>query len=120
MCRRSTNSCVYHLNFQYNNFKNVFSIVKKRLLFENFSIPCCKKYFFPQCSTSLVGMRFCRYVSNSPRDKNIILHNPCLLENVAFLASKTLLPPIGTGRNNFFINFEIYDLANGEERVYMI
>jgi hypothetical protein len=47
------------------------------------------KTFFSQCSSPLVGTRFCRHVSNSPRDKYKMLHNPSLLEKVVFLASKT-------------------------------
>jgi hypothetical protein len=44
----------------------------------------------PQCSTALEGMRFCRHVPNSPRDKNKMLHNSCLLEKVVCLAFKIL------------------------------
>jgi len=32
-----------------------------------------------------------------------------------FLAFKTLLFLLGTGKKNIFITFERYDLANGEE-----
>jgi hypothetical protein len=32
-----------------------------------------------------------------------------------FLAFKTPMSPFGTGEKNFFVNFERYDLANGEE-----
>jgi hypothetical protein len=34
---------------------------------------------------------------------------------MAFLAFKTLLSLFGLGEKNRFINFERYDLANGEE-----
>jgi hypothetical protein len=34
---------------------------------------------------------------------------------MVFLAFKTLLSPLGGGEENFFVNFERYDLANGEE-----
>jgi hypothetical protein len=54
--------------------------------------------FFSQCCTLLVDMRFCRHVPNSPRDGNKMLHNPFLLEKVVFLASKTLMSPIGSGK----------------------
>jgi hypothetical protein len=37
---------------------------------------------------------------------------------MVFLAFKTLLPPLGIGEKNFFVNFERYDLANGEEQCY--
>jgi hypothetical protein len=30
-------------------------------------------------------MRLCRHVPNSPRDKNKMMHHPCLLEKVVFL-----------------------------------
>jgi hypothetical protein len=38
-----------------------------------------------------------------------MLHNPCLLQKVVFLASKTLLSPIGTGKKTFssILNFMI-------------
>jgi hypothetical protein len=40
---------------------------------------------------------------------------PYLLEKMVFLAFKTLLSLFGAGEKNRFINFECYDLANGEE-----
>jgi hypothetical protein len=115
MCRGGTNAYAHRLNFQYNNFGDVFFIVKKRPLLVNFSIPHCRKYIFSQCSTPHVCMRLCRHVPNSPRDKNKMMHHLRLLERVVYLASKTLLSPIGTGKKNFFINFKLYDLANGKE-----
>jgi hypothetical protein len=42
-------------------------------------------------------------------------HIPYLLFKMVFLALKTLLSPLGVGEKNFFVNFERYDLANGEE-----
>jgi hypothetical protein len=48
------------------------------------------------CSTPLVGMRFCKYVPNSTRNKNIKSCNPYLLQKVVFLASKILLFSLGT------------------------
>jgi hypothetical protein len=93
MCRRGTNVYAHSLDFwYYNNFGDVFSIVKKWPLFVNCSISHCEKCFFSQCSTPLVGL--CRHVSNSPRDKNKMMHHPYLLEKVVFLASKTLLSPL--------------------------
>jgi hypothetical protein len=41
--------------------------------------------------------------------------NPYLLQEMVFLASKTLLSPFGMGEKNFLINFECYDLANNKE-----
>jgi hypothetical protein len=70
----------------------------------SFSIPPCEKYFFSQCSTP-----------HSPRDKNKMLHNPCLLEKVVFWAFKTLLYPLGIGEKDFFVIFKCYDLANSKE-----
>jgi hypothetical protein len=43
-----------------------------------------------------------------------MMHHPCLLEKVVFLASKTLLSPIDSWKKKF-INFKLYDLANGKE-----
>jgi hypothetical protein len=42
-------------------------------------------------------------------------HGPYPLQKMAFLASETLLYPPGIGKKNFLVNFERYDLANGEE-----
>jgi hypothetical protein len=71
--------------------------------------------FFSQCSTPLVGMRFWGHVPNSLRNKNMEKHIPYQLQKMVFLAFKTLLSPLDTGKKNFFVNFERYDLANGEE-----
>jgi hypothetical protein len=83
----------------------IFSIVKKRPLFVNFSISYSGKYLFSQCSISLVGMRFSIHVPNSPRDKSKNAYskkyNPCLLKKVYSLAFKTLLTPIGIGEKTF-------------------
>jgi hypothetical protein len=42
-------------------------------------------------------------------------HIPYLFLKMVFLAFKSLLFPLGAGRKNFFVNFERYYLANGEE-----
>jgi hypothetical protein len=34
---------------------------------------------------------------------------------MVFLAFKTLMFPLAAGKKNFFVNFERYDPANGEE-----
>jgi hypothetical protein len=59
-------------------------------------------------------MRLFRHVRNLWKDKNKMMHHPCLLGKVVFLASKILLSSIGSWKN-FFINFKLYDLANGKE-----
>jgi hypothetical protein len=41
-------------------------------------------------------------------------------KKLVFLAFKTLLSPSGSRKKNFFVNFECYDLANGEEWVCKI
>jgi hypothetical protein len=48
-------------------------------------------------------------------NKKVERHGPYLLQKMVFLASETLLYPMGIGIKNFFVNFERYDLANGEE-----
>jgi hypothetical protein len=62
ICRECTKACSYRLDFQYNNFLYAFFIIKNRPLYVNFSIPVCGKYFFSQCSTLPMGMRFCRHI----------------------------------------------------------
>jgi hypothetical protein len=42
-----------------------------------------------------VDMGFCRHVPYSSRNKNMKSHNPYLLKKRVFLASKTLLSPLG-------------------------
>jgi hypothetical protein len=62
-----------------------------------------------------MDMRFCRHIPNSPKDKNKMLHNPCLLEQVVFWDFKTLLSPFGIGEKNYFVSFKCYDLENNKE-----
>ena len=68
----------------------------------NFSIPLCEKWHFFQGSISLVDMKFCWHVHNSPRNKNLKSPNPYLLYKMVFLASKTLLYPLSTRKKLFF------------------
>jgi hypothetical protein len=116
MCRRSTNAYAHLLDFQYNFFGKIFSIAKKQPSLVNFNLPHCGKYLFSQCSTALVDVRFCRHISNSPRDKHNMMHHPCLLEKVVFLASKALLSPIGTWKKTFSstLNFMISQMVRNE------
>jgi hypothetical protein len=60
-------------------------------------------------------MRFWEHVPNSLRNKNMERHIPYLLLKMDFLAFKTLLSLLGTGEKKNLVNFERYDLANGEE-----
>jgi hypothetical protein len=78
-CRRGTRACFHCSDFQSKNFSYAIFIVKKRPLYVNFSIPPCKKWFFSQCSTPLVSMRFWGHVPNSPRNKNMERHISYLL-----------------------------------------
>jgi hypothetical protein len=92
MCRGGSNAYAYRLDFHYNNFGDVFFIVKKRPLLKNFSIPHCGNFFFPQCSTPLVDIRFSRYIPNSLMDKNKMMHHPCLIEKVFFGLQNFAIP----------------------------
>jgi hypothetical protein len=60
-------------------------------------------------------MRFWGHVPYSLRNKNMERHILYLLKKMVFLAFKTLLSPLGVGEKSFVVNFERYDLANGEE-----
>jgi hypothetical protein len=71
-----------------------FLLSKNGLCLVNFSILHCGNFFSPQCSTPLVGMRLCRHVPNSPRDKNKMMHHPCLLEKVIFWPLELWCPPL--------------------------
>jgi hypothetical protein len=119
ICRGGTKVCAHHLDFQYINFPYAFFIVKKLHLFVNFSKPSCGKRFFSQCSTTLVGMRICKHVPNSTRNKNMKFLNPYLLQKMVFWPPKLCCPPLQRGKN-FLINFERYNLANNKEWVRKI
>jgi hypothetical protein len=80
-------------------------------LLMNFHTPPSIKCTFSQRSTPPVHMIFLVHVPNSPRNKNMKSGNPYLLQNVVFLASKTLLYPLGTYKKNFFFDFEPCDLT---------
>jgi hypothetical protein len=60
-------------------------------------------------------MRFCTHVPNSTKNKNVKFGKPYLSPKMVFLTPKTLLYLLGTVENNFFFDFESYDLANGKE-----
>jgi hypothetical protein len=81
------------------------------LLYVNFSIPPCGIYFFSQCSTPLVDMRFCRHIPNSPKDKNKCCTIHAYLKKLFFGPSKLCCPlkivlsPFGTREKIFFVNF---------------
>jgi hypothetical protein len=111
MYRRGNNAYAHYLDYQYDYLEMSFLLSKNHLCW--WISPHCGKYFFPQCSTSLVDMRFCRYI---PRDKNKMMHHPSLLEKVVFLASKTLLSPIGTWKKTFLstLNFMILQMVRIE------
>ena len=82
----------------------------------NFNTSHCGKYLFSQCSTALIGMRFCRHTPNSPRYKHNMMHHPCLLEKVVFLASKAILSSIGIWKKTFSstLNFMISQMVRNE------
>jgi hypothetical protein len=82
----------------------------------NFSILHFGKYFFPQCSTPLVGMRLCRHVPNSPRDKNKMMHHLCLLEKVFFWPPKLYCLSSEKGKKTFSstLNFMILQMVSNE------
>jgi hypothetical protein len=107
MCRGSTRVSVHYLDFQYNNFLYVFFIVKNWPLYVNFSIPPCGKWFFSQCSTLLMGMRFWGDVPNSLRNKNTERYIPHLRLKMIFLAFKTLLCLYGTRGKHFFVKMNV-------------
>jgi hypothetical protein len=79
MYRGGNRACFHYSDFQSKNFLYAIFIVKKWPLYVNFSIPLGGKWFFSQCSTPLVGMRFWGHVPNSLRNKNIEKLIPYLL-----------------------------------------
>jgi hypothetical protein len=120
MCRGGTRACLHCLDFQSKNFSYAIFIVKNWPLYVNFSIPLCAKWCFFQGSIPLMDMRFCWYVPNSPRNKNLKSLNPYLLYKMVFLAPKNSAVPLERRGKTFFFNFEPYDLANGMEWVCKI
>jgi hypothetical protein len=81
-------------------FVHLFYCQKTAFECEFWHTPLSEINFFSMF-TPPMGMRFCRRIPNSPKDKNKMSHNPYLLEKVVFWAFKTLLSPFGTG--NLFI-----------------
>jgi hypothetical protein len=59
-----------------------------------------------------VGMRYCRHVPNSTRNKILKSGKPYLSPKMVFWAPETLLSLSGTVEKNFFFDFKPYDLAN--------
>jgi hypothetical protein len=98
MYRRGTRTCFHRSDFQSKKFSYAIFIVKTRPLYVNFSIPPCGNWWFSQGSTPRVGMRFCRHVPNSPRNKNLMRVILNLLEKFLFLDPKRLLFPFGKGK----------------------
>jgi hypothetical protein len=77
--------------------------------------PLAKKWFFSQCSISLVGMRFFRHVPNSLKNKNVERHIPHLLKKIVFLAFNTLLSPWAHGKNfSSTLNVMIMQMVRNE------
>jgi hypothetical protein len=60
-----------------------------------------------------MGMRFCRSIPNSLRNKNMKRHILVLLKKIVFLIFKTLLFPIDTSEKDIFIKFKFCNLTNG-------
>ena len=116
MRRRGTNIYAHCLDFQYNNFGDVFSIVKKLAWLVNFSISHCWEKKNSQCSTPLVGLRLYRHVPNSPRDKNKMMHHPYLLEKVVFWPPKLCFLPLAQEKKPFssIFNFMILQMVRNE------
>jgi hypothetical protein len=78
MCRRSIEYMFTIWIFNAIIFL-MFFYCQRRPLYVNFNISPWGKWFFSQCSTPLVGMRFWGHVTNSLRNKNIERHIPYLL-----------------------------------------
>jgi hypothetical protein len=93
MCTRGTRACICRLDFQSKIFSYAIFIVKKGPLYVNFSIPLCAKWRFLQGSISLVDMRFCWHVTNSPRNKNLKSLNPYLPYKMVFWPPKLCCTP---------------------------
>jgi hypothetical protein len=79
-----------------------FSCIKNGHYMEILTSPLYKmmsplRFFIP-----LVSMRFCGYVFNFPKYKNVKRLIPYLLEKMVFLASKITLFPSSIGKGVFF------------------
>ena len=114
MCKKSMDAYAHHLNFQYNNFGDISSIVKKRPLLVNLSIPHCGMYFISQWSTPLVGMRLCRHVPNSPSYKNKMM-TPSMSTWKSCFSSQNFVVPHWHMEKNLF--HQLYDLTSGKDWV---
>ena len=101
--RRGTRACIHHLDFQYKNFSYAFFVAKNRPLYVNFSMPPCGNWCFSQGSTSLVGMKFCKNVSNSLRNKNLKRLIPNLLEKSGFFGFQNTTASLGNNKKKLFL-----------------
>jgi hypothetical protein len=101
MYRRGTSACFYFSDFQSKNFSYAISIVKKRPLYVNFSIPPFGNWWVSQGSTPRVDMRFCGHVPNSPRNKNLSPSIHTYSKNRFFWTPKDCCPPFAGARKTF-------------------
>jgi hypothetical protein len=85
-------------------FHILFLLSKNGLCMWISTYPFVQNDVFFQDSISLVDMKFCWHITNSPRNKNLKSFNPHLLYKMVFLASKTLLYPLSS-RNKLFFQF---------------
>jgi hypothetical protein len=115
MCRGGTRACFHHLDFQSKNFSYAIFIVKKRLLYVNFSIPLAGNDFFLNVPHLLWVWDFeDMYLTHlGTRIWRGTVH--IYFKKWFFWPSKLCCPLWAQGEKNFFVNFEHYDLANGEE-----
>jgi hypothetical protein len=120
MFSESTRVCIHCLDFQYNIFLYVFFIVKKQPLYMNFNIPPCGRWFFSQCSTPLVDMRFWGHVPTHLETRIWRGSFHIYFKKWFFLGLQNSVVLVGRREKHFFVNFERCDLANGEEWVCKI
>jgi hypothetical protein len=93
-----------------------FSCIKNGHYMEILTSPLYKmmsplRFFIP-----LVSMRFCGYVFNFPKYKNVKRLIPYLLEKMVFLASKTLQSPSSAAKKTFSstLNVMILQIVRNE------
>jgi hypothetical protein len=122
MHRGSTRVYVHHLDFQYNDFLYVFSVCCQKMAFvcEFQHTPRRKMIFFSMFHTScgvwdFGGMYLTHLETRIWRGSFHIYFKKWF-----FWPSKLCCPLRVQGKKLFFVNFERYDLANGEEWVCKI
>jgi hypothetical protein len=92
-CRRDIGACLHRSDLQSYNFSYVFFFTGSGLCVWISAYSFGKKKFILQPSTTLMNMRFCTHVCNSPKNKNLNSERSYLCPKMVFGHSKHCCTP---------------------------